>query len=262
MSALTPEAGRTIELADREVVFECGALVDSEATVCITLYNYELHIVQALESVYEQTLPRLGLVVLDDASTDASGERTEQWMRAFGRRFAGACLARHVRNAGLARARNGAIDAARSEYVMVLDADNQLHARCVERMLRSLEASDHGFAFSVIERFGELHGLMGTSSWSVELLSKGNYVDAMALLRKATWRRIGGYNRMNVGGWEDYDFWCKCVEAGITGLFIPELLARYRQHRTSMLATETERGANSQRVRAEMMERHPWLDLI
>lgn len=250
-----------IELAEREVVFECGSLADAAATVCITLYNYESHIVETLESAYEQTLAPLGIVVLDDASTDAGGAHAERWMRAFGGRFAGACLARHVRNGGLARARNGAIDAARSDYVMVLDADNHLHPRCVERLLQSLSDAPHGFAYSILERFGDFEGLMGTSSWSVELLSKGNYIDAMALLRKSTWRRVGGYNRMNVGGWEDYDFWCKCVEAGIDGLFVPEILARYRQHRTSMLATETERGANSLRVRAEMKERHPWLEL-
>jgi glycosyltransferase involved in cell wall biosynthesis len=250
-----------IEVAEREVVFGCGSLRDAEVTVCITLYNYESHIVEALESVHEQTLERLGLVVLDDASTDRSAKSVERWLQAFGGRFSGACLTRHARNAGLARARNGAIDTAESDYVMVLDADNHLHRRCVERLLRSLEDSAHGFAYSVVERFGELQGLMGTSSWCSELLAKGNYIDAMALLRKQTWRLVGGYNRMVVGGWEDYDFWCKCVEQGIRGLFVPELLARYRQHRTSMLATETERGQNSRRVRTEMMERHPWLDL-
>lgn len=250
-----------IELAPREVVHESGSPAAAAATVCVTLYDYEAHILEALESVHDQTLAALGLVVLDDASRDGGPARVERWMRRSAGRFAGACLVRHVRNAGLARARNGAIDAARSEFVMVLDADNQLHPRCVERLLRSLEASDHGFAYAITERFGELRGLMGTSSWSVELLRGGNYVDAMALLRKSTWQRVGGYERMRVGGWEDYDFWCKCVEAGLEGLFVPEILCRYRTHAVSMLMTETERGANALRVRREMQERHPWLAL-
>jgi len=249
----------SLELAPTEVVYECGSLGAAEATVCVTLYNYESHILDALESVYDQTLPALGLVVLDDASTDRGGERVERWMRNAGTRLAGATLVRHVRNAGLARARNGAIHAAQSPFVMVLDADNQLRPRCVERLLRSLEASDYAFAYSIIERFGELRGLMGTSSWSPPLLRAANYIDAMALLRKSTWLRVGGYNKMRVGGWEDYDFWCKCVEADLEGLLVPEILARYRHHRTSMLMIETEQGTNAKRVREEIVERHPWL---
>jgi glycosyltransferase involved in cell wall biosynthesis len=257
---MTPAPG-PIQLAPREVVFECGSLPDAEATVCVTLYDYEAHILDALESVHAQTLPALGLVVLDDRSTDGGPARVERWLRHAGARFAGACLIRHERNAGLARARNGAIDAAPSPFAMVLDADNQLYPRCVERLLRSLEASEYGFAYSIIERFGEHQGLMGTASWSADLLRAGNYVDAMALLRKSTWERVGGYEKMKVGGWEDYDFWCKYVEAGIEGLFVPEILCRYRTHRASMLMTETERGTNAERVRREMRERHDWLTL-
>jgi len=81
-----------------------------------------------------------------------------------------------------------------------------------------MAASEFGFAYSIIERFGDLQGLMGTAGWSHELLRGGNYIDAMALMRKSTWERVGGYNRMKIGGWEDYDFGCKCVGAGIDGL--------------------------------------------
>lgn len=248
-----------LELAPRDLVFESGSLAAADATICVTLYNYEAHILDALESAFAQTLPALGLVVLDDASTDGGPARVLRWMRASSSRFAGLCLARHANNAGLARARNGAIDLARSPFVMVLDADNELHPRCVQRLRSSLAASEFGFAYSIIERFGDLQGLMGTAGWSHELLRGGNYIDAMALLRKSTWERVGGYNRMKIGGWEDYDFWCKCVEAGIEGLLVPEILCRYRHHGVSMLMTETERGANSEGVRREIQARHPWL---
>ncbi len=250
-----------IEVAPREIVYESGSLAAADATICVTLYNYEAHILDALESAFAQTLPALALVVLDDGSSDGGPARVERWMRTSAARFAGVTLARHTRNAGLARARNGAIDLARSEFVMVLDADNQLHPRCVQRLRDSLAASDYGFAYSIIERFGDLQGLMGTAGWSTELLRGGNYIDAMALLRKSTWERVHGYDRMKIGGWEDYDFWCKCVEAEIEGLLVPEILGRYRHHGVSMLMTETERGANAASVRREMQHRHPWLAL-
>lgn len=261
MTGTTETQTPPIQLAPREVVYESGDLGAARASVCITLYNYAAFVVEALESAYAQTLRPLGLVVVDDCSRDDGAARVERWMRSYGDRFAGVCLARHVQNAGLARARNGAIDLARSPYVMVLDADNLLYPRCVERLMASLDASPYAFAFSILERFGEHRGLMGTSAWDPDHLKLENYIDAMALVRKTTWERLGGYERMKTGGWEDYDFWCRCVEAGLDGLLVPEILARYRVHGVSMLATETNRIDNARRVRAEMCERHPWLQL-
>ena len=250
-------SARPIQLAPRDVVYESGDPAAAEATVCITLYNYAAFVIEALESVYAQTSKPLAVVVVDDCSRDDGVARVERWMRRFGDRFAGVRLARHAQNAGLARARNGAIDLAASPYVMVLDADNLLYPRCIERLLCSLDASPYAFAYSILERFGEHRGLLGTSSWDPEHLKLENYVDAMALVRKVTWEQLGGYERMRTGGWEDYDFWCRCVEAGLDGLFVPEILARYRVHGVSMLATETNRIENARRVRAEMCERHP-----
>jgi glycosyltransferase involved in cell wall biosynthesis len=250
-----------IQLAPREIVYEAGDLASARVTVCITLYNYAAFVIEALESVYAQTLRPLAVVVVDDGSRDDGAARVERWMRSYGGRFAGVRLARNVENAGLARARNGAIDLAESPYVMVLDADNLLYPRCVARLAESLEGSPYAFAFSILERFGEHRGLMGTTAWDPEHLKLENYVDAMAMLRKSTWEQLGGYERMQTGGWEDYDFWCKCVEADLDGLLVPEILARYRVHGVSMLATETNRLENARRVRAEMRDRHPWLQI-
>jgi glycosyltransferase involved in cell wall biosynthesis len=253
-------AGR-LRFYPREILFEAGTPSAAKATVCITLYDYDSHIVDSLESVYDQTLEPLGLVVLDDRSRDGGLARASLWAKHHANRFASICVARHRRNQGLAAARNAAFDLSPSEFVMTLDADNQLYPRCVERLLGSLEDSQAAFAYSIIEQFDNRQGLMGCDSWSPELLKSGNYIDAMALIRKSVWRQLGGYCRMQVGGWEDYDFWCKVVEAGFEGQFVPEILARYRMHAESMLRTETDRGRNERRVRRDMQARHPWLEL-
>lgn len=249
------------ETAPYEIIYESGRLEDARATVCITLYNYEKFIGESLMSVYDQSLDAIGLVVLDDHSTDDGCARVESWMRAFANRFAGIRLARHQKNRGLALSRNGAVSMSASEKVMILDADNLLYPRCVERLADSLEDTKFGFAYSIIEQFGSERSLLNWYPWDVESLKKDNYIDAMAMIRKSVWTEIGGYRRMGVAGWEDYDFWCKCVEAGYEGLFVPEILARYRLHRASMLRTETNTADNAIRIRTEMGRLHPWLEL-
>ena len=245
----------------RKLLFESGNKARAEVSVCITLHQYEDYIVDTLESVYEQDFPDLGVVIVDDCSRDAGPTRAKQWLERFGDRFAYAALTSHIRNQGLAASRNAAFELSPSEFILTLDADNQIYPRCVSRLYASLKSSSYGFAYSIIEQFGGRTGLMGTDSWSPELLKTGNYIDAMALIRKSVWKKMGGYSKMNVGGWEDYDFWCRLVEAGIDGLHIPETLARYRLHSRSMLRTETDKDRNDQRVKKEMQLRHPWLDL-
>lgn len=245
----------------RELLLERAHATDVSAAVCITLYNYETHIVDALSSVYDQTLDNLGLVVVDDASTDRGVERVREWLEARADRFAAVRLARHGRNGGLAAARNSAVELSPSEFAMVLDADNQLYPRCVERLWVSLRDSPCGFAYSIIEQFDARVGLMGCNDWRPELLKQGNYIDAMAMVRRSAWERVGGYTKMEIDGWEDYEFWCKLVDAGIDGVFVPEILARYRLHESSMLRTATDVGKNREKVRREMCDRHPWLAL-
>jgi GT2 family glycosyltransferase len=257
-SGSTPKEPAT---APFEILYESGRLADARATVCITLYNYEKFISETLMSVYDQSLDEIALIVLDDVSTDDGCDRVESWMRPYASRFAGLRLARHAENQGLARARNGAVSMSESEAIMILDADNLLYPRCVERLVYSLEGTEFAFAYSIIERFGGERSLLSCYPWDVEFFKKDNYVDAMALIRRSVWSQVGGYSRMQVAGWEDYDFWCKCVEAGYEGLLVPEILARYRVHGASMLQVETNELANALRVRDEMAALHPWLEL-
>ena len=60
-------------------------------------------------------------------------------------------------------------------------------------------------------------------------------------------------------GWEDFDFWCKFIDHKLNAFFLPEILCRYRVHKSSMLRTESRDNHNDIVVR--MLIRHPWLDL-
>ncbi|MGH7153870.1 MAG: hypothetical protein ACREF3_08055, partial [Acetobacteraceae bacterium] len=62
-------------------------------------------------------------------------------------------------------------------------------------------------------------------------------------------------------GWEDYDFWCCCVERGFWGAPAGTVLAEYRVHDGSMLHTATDLPAKKLEVIAEMERRHPWLSI-
>ena len=129
----------------------------------------------------------------------------------------------HKDNQGLAQARNTAFELAETEFVFVLNSDNCLYPRAIARLLESLDEGDKGVAYSQLHLFDEECRLGNADVWSYDRLREGNYIDAMALIRKSAWVQVGGYTPMQ--GWEDYDLWCKFMEAGIEGVFVPEFCA-------------------------------------
>jgi len=238
---------------------------NAEVTVCISLHNYQNYILETLQSVAGQFWSPLDLVIVDDLSTDNSTEIAKTWIENNGCRFNNLMLVSHARNSGLSITRNTGFFLAETEYVFVLDADNLLYPRCIGRCLQAIKSAKSDFAYCIIERFetetGEpctLSPLMGVEGWSQKRLVYGNYIDAMALVRKQAWKQVGGYRVMR-HGWEDYDFWCKFAEHNLQGAHIPEILCRYRVHSSSMLSSITRK--NMSILRSDMMKHHPWLRL-
>lgn len=233
----------------------------SRVCVVVPLYNYADYITETLNSLLEQTLAPLSLIVVDDGSKDESCAVVDGWMRQFGVRFERCILARNVANAGLAITRNTAIGLSGSENIFLLDADNLLYPQCLERHLEALDQSPEAMAaYSLIERFDAEAGVMGTEVFTRERLKYGNHIDAMAMVRRAYLEIIGGYNDIKYG-WEDYDLWLRMCENGDFAIQIPQILSRYRVHAKSMLRTVTNVDDSQLILRKNMKRLYNWLEL-
>ena len=72
-------------------------------------------------------------------------------------------------------------------------------------------------------------------NWDPARLRRGNYIDAMAMLRKEAVEALGGWNTAMLFGWEDFELWARVAESGGHAAFVPQALSWYRQTSTSML---------------------------
>lgn len=239
-----------------EVIYEQRGPGSSDVVVVIPLYNYERTVIEALESVAGQDLSDLSLVVVDDHSTDHGAERAASFLERHASRFVSARLVRHLRNQGLSMARNSGIAWSTEPYLFFLDADNRIRPPALSRLLQALHNSDAAFAYSQLRMFGEENGIGNADVWQPSRLIGGNYIDAMAMIRRYAFDKAGGYAVLaDDHGWEDYDLWCRFADLHLEGVFVPELLCEYRVHNASMLRTRT--NHHHAALMAEMALRHP-----
>jgi len=239
--------------------FETPAYAGAEPTVSVivTLYNYAEVVTETLEALVASTGVDFEVVVVDDHSRDAG--------RAFVRRFMDdhphvpmLLLASDV-NRGLPASRNLAVAAARAGRIMVMDADNLVYPNCLQRLSEALEADPTAaFTYATLEAFGAHTGLRSELGWSPRWLCESNYIDAQAMVRRATYERHGGYREDDdfAYGWEDWELWLRLAEAGEHGVHVPQMLGRYRTQASSMI-TITNLVADE--MRAHVRGLHPAL---
>ena len=96
-------------------------------SVIIPAYNAEATIARACSSVFSQSYPSVELLVVDDGSRDQTGAILQQLWEEHPN-----LLVVSQPNGGVSRARNAGLDAARGEYIMFLDADDELEPGCME----------------------------------------------------------------------------------------------------------------------------------
>ena len=219
-------------------------------SVIIPVYNYERYLGEAIESVLNQTYQHLEVIVVDDGSTDQSGE--------VARSFAG----RGVRywpqvHAGIGPARNRGVELAQGEFLAFLDSDDRWPLEKLERQLRAFETDP---ALEMV--FGQALQLQNGPEWEAAV---SNYQVAVAgmvpgmvpgtmLIKRDAFLRVGEFQ----GGWkvgEFIDWYARAVELQIRSLVLPELLLWRRIHDSNQGVRERQSVSDYARVLKAKLDR-------
>ena len=108
-------------------------------SIIIPVYNKRDYVRKAIESVMAQTYTDYELIVVDDGSTDGSGELCDELVRLSGITQMDKVRIIHQANQGVAAARNNGVAVSQGEYVAFLDADDWWAPTYLERMMWLIE---------------------------------------------------------------------------------------------------------------------------
>jgi glycosyltransferase involved in cell wall biosynthesis len=212
--------------------------------VVIPCFNQGRFLPETLASVAQQTYPHVECVVVDDGSTDA---HTKKVLDAIGEQ--GTRVIRQE-NQGLSAARNAGVRATDAQFFVPLDADDMILPAFIEKLLPTLRDDPTlGYSYCHVEFFGTAEGVWECPAYEPARLLLENQSVATAVVRRAAYEIVGGYQTDMVHGFEDWDLWLAMLSVGYRGRCTPEPLCRFRKQTDGSMLTTT------QQHRGDMMYR-------
>lgn len=217
-----------------------------EYSVIITVYNKERHVGQAIESVLRQTYRDFELIVIDDGSSDGSGDIIRSFSDERMRYV-------HQKNSGLpAAARNRGMDMALGRYIALLDGDDHWHEDKLRRCKDALDKMPkvnlvcHNVAFVYRGKILKTTRFGPYVDWMHDkLLFEGNCLGPSAVvIRREVFfdQRLRFNEDRSLFALEDYEYWLR-LSLKNRFFFMPDTLGYYTATDCGAFSRDTEGNA-------------------
>ncbi len=210
-------------------------------SVIMAVYNGEPYIGEAIESVLGQTHRDFEFIVVNDGSTDRTGEILDDYAARDGR-----IRVISQENADQPSSLNRALAEAEHEWVAILDADDVCMPHRLETQLRVLRREPSvrvlGSHAVWMNQWGKERGVRAFGPESVEefedLIGRGEnvvIVHSTAMMHRRAVLSLGGYDD-GFGPAADIELWSRVSDEHAV-ITLPEPLIYYRVHPSNMSIT-------------------------
>jgi glycosyltransferase involved in cell wall biosynthesis len=194
-------------------------------SVIIPVYNGERYLAAAVESVIRQSHAPLEILIIDDGSTDGTGQLVHG--------FAGPIRYVYQENQGPAAARNLGVTLARGELIAFLDADDLWLPEKLERQAALLFTNPAiDMVFGQVEQFSS-PDLPEDFSYIAHQSQDGLHIGAM-LIRRTAFAQVGPFATHYQAG-EFIDWYARAMSVGLTQQMLAEVVMRRRLHGNNMM---------------------------
>ena len=206
-------------------------------SVLMAVHNSMEFLKGAVESILNQNYTDFEFIIIDDGSSDGSGE----WLEAKAKEDQRIHLVRQA-NIGLTKSLNRGLALARGEFIARMDSDDVCLSNRLETQLaflrRNFDVVACGSNVEMIDSDGDLIGVYHVPQthedieahfWSGGLAA---LVHPSAMIRRDALVKISGYNE-RFPKCQDYDLWFRLAEIGRL-VNLPQVLIQWRQHASSI----------------------------
>jgi glycosyltransferase involved in cell wall biosynthesis len=209
-------------------------------SVVIPVYNGLPYLLDAMASARAQTYRETEVVVVDDGSTDGSGDAAAA--------LDGVRVARQA-NRGVAAARNAGIAASRGEVIAFLDADDLAAPERVALQVAAITSGGHDAAFGHVVQFS-----IDAAGERLDRAPEPAKLPTVCTVTRAAAARIGPFNEAYRTG-DFIDWWARAEELGIRATMLPETVGWRRLHQRNMGRETASRAGYLDVVRAARARR-------
>ncbi|WP_416864939.1 MAG: glycosyltransferase family 2 protein [Imperialibacter sp.] len=208
------------------------------SVICLC-YNQAPYLQEALESVWNQTYPDIQVIVVDDASTDNSGEVIKSLLKGK----PDIPFIENIENQGNCSSFNSAMKLAAGDYIIDFSLDDVMHPDRVAAQVSFFETLDESFGViyhnaEYINENGNFLKHHFSASFSQpeadiykRLISTYFIAPPTMMFRKQVIDGLGGYDAQL--SYEDFDFWVRSARK-YKYAYQPEVLTSIRKHSSSM----------------------------
>ena len=112
-------------------------------SVIIPVYNAELYLKRCIECVISQTYNNLEIILVDDGSTDSSGDICDKYAIKDSR-----IKVFHNKNMGPGATRNYGFEVSCGDFIFYLDSDDYISDSCIEGLIRKFAETNADIVFA------------------------------------------------------------------------------------------------------------------
>ena len=205
-------------------------LASPKVSVIVAVFQAVKTLRRCLDSIKNQTMTEWECLLVDDGSTDGSGEMCDEYASADAR-----FRVIHKPNEGVAIARQTGIDSAKGDYVIFADADDWVEPDWLEKLYGKISTDEADMAICDYERISSNH----TEYWigCPGSLDKDEYLRGLlaghfwgALWNKLVKRdcyRLYVSIPPHMDYWEDLYITCQLLTKEIKITYVPQMLYHY-----------------------------------
>lgn len=221
-------------------------------SVIMGLYNCELTLNNALESIINQTYTNWEVVMCDDGSSDRTIQIAQSFVERFPNKF---FLLKNEENKGLNYTLNRCLTVARGDYIARMDGDDFSIA---ERFEKEIDFLRNNPQFSIVsssmilfDENGEWGSvILKEFPTSKDIVKSTPFCHGPCMVRKTAYKTVGGYSidekLLRV---EDYHLWVKMYAAGFIGANLQEPLYKAQDDANAQKRRKFKYRINEARVK-------------